>query len=321
MSKSEPAVRSAHRPVLLREVIERLAVRSAGIYLDGTVGAGGHACEIAKRLTTGRLIGLDLDPQALEIASHELASYRDRVTLIRANFRDLGHTLDQLGIEKLDGVLFDLGVSSMQFDTPERGFSFRHDAPLDMRLDPTNPLDARRLINESSQAELTRILREYGEERYAARIAAAIVRARMKRTKCPKGIETTGQLAALVERAIPKPAQRWKIHPATRTFQALRIAVNDELQSLKLGLTAAVERLELGGVLVVISFHSLEDRSVKHFLREKARGCICPPDLPVCLCGHQPELKLLPEATPGSEERARNPRARSARLRAARALA
>lgn len=313
-----------HRPVLLHEVLERLAVRPDGIYLDGTVGAGGHAYEIAKRLTTGRLIGLDLDPQALEIAAQRLSAFGDRVTLRQANFRDLSRVLDELKVERIGGALFDLGVSSMQFDTPERGFSFRHDAPLDMRLDPDSPLDARRLVNEASQAELARILREYGEERYATRIAAEIVRERMK---CPKGtkgakrLETTGQLAALVERAIPKPAQRWKIHPATRTFQALRIAVNDELNNLEAGLAAAVERLPPGGILAVISFHSLEDRIVKHFLRERARPCICPPGLPVCCCHHRPELELLPEATPGPEELARNPRARSARLRAARALA
>jgi 16S rRNA (cytosine1402-N4)-methyltransferase len=313
-------MRSLHRPVLLNEALERLSVQPDGIYLDATVGAGGHAYEIAQRLTTGCLIGLDLDPQALEIAAKRLSVFGDRVTLRRASFRDLGRVLNELNIGQIDGALFDLGVSSMQFDTPERGFSFRHDAPLDMRFDPASPLDARRLINESSQAELTRILREYGEERYAGRIAAEIVRERTKNPKGPKGIETTLQLAALVERAIPKPAQRWKIHPATQTFQALRIAVNDELNNLKTGLVAAFERLKPGGVLAVISFHSLEDRIVKHFLHEKAQSCICPPELPVCRCGHRPELELLPEATPSPEEVIENQRARSARLRAARAL-
>ncbi|HED04224.1 MAG TPA: 16S rRNA (cytosine(1402)-N(4))-methyltransferase RsmH [Candidatus Fraserbacteria bacterium] len=305
-----------HRPVLLSEAIERLSVRPDGLYLDATVGAGGHALEIVRRLKTGRLIGLDLDPEALELAGRRLADYQERVTLLQANFRDLGRALAELHIEKLDGVLFDLGVSSMQFDRAERGFSFRHDAPLDMRLDPSGPLNARQLVNESSRAELARILCEYGEERYAERIATQIVRARQR---APGGIQTTGQLAKLITEAIPWPARRHlKIHPATRSFQALRIAVNDELGNLRLGLAAALAWLKIGGVLVVISFHSLEDRIVKRFLREQARGCLCPPGLPQCICGHRPALELLSPARPSEDEISANPRARSARLRAGR---
>lgn len=314
----KPHPMSTHRPVLLREAIGYLAIRPDGIYVDATVGGGGHALEVVRRLKRGLLIALDLDPQALEIARVTLSDHLKLVRLVQANFRDLEQVLEDLDIRCVDGVLFDLGLSSFQLADRGRGFSFQVDGPLDMRFNPQNTLTARRIINEYPQGELMRILRVYGEERWAARIASEIVRAR-KRTP----IETTGQLVELIERAIPRPAQRFwhkgqSIHPATRTFQALRIAVNDELGSLKEGLEAAFRVLGSGGRLVAISFHSLEDRIVKRFMRDKARGCICPKDLPVCRCGRTPEAEILGEITPSPEEVFKNPRARSARLRALR---
>jgi 16S rRNA (cytosine1402-N4)-methyltransferase len=309
-----------HQPVLLHEAIEYLAIRPDGIYVDATVGGGGHALAIAERLRDGRLIALDLDPQALAVARETLRQYLGRAQLMQANYRDLERVLDELGIVEVDGVLMDLGLSSLQLANPQRGFSFQVDAPLDMRFDPRNPLTAREIVNQYPLAELATILREYGEERWATRIARALVQARQE-----VPIETTGQLAALIEQVIPKPAQRrylqgQGIHPATRTFQALRIAVNDELGNVTAGLEAAFRRLASGGRLVAISFHSLEDRLVKRFLREKARGCICPPDMPICQCGRTPEAELLGEATPSAEEISLNPRSRSARLRALRKL-
>lgn len=310
--------RRVHEPVLVREVIAYLDVHEDGIYVDATVGAGGHALEIAKRLRPprGRLIGLDVDPGALEVARDTLRERLDRVDLVRASYRELEHVLAERNIESVDGVFFDFGLSSLQLADPERGFSFQLDAPLDMRFDIENPVTAREIVNTYSQKELTHILREYGEERWAARIAAEIVRARGR-----ESIERTGQLVEIVLRAIPKPAQRAHyqgrgIHPATRTFQALRIAVNRELENVSVGLENAFRRLKPGGRLVAITFHSLEDRIVKRFMREKARGCVCPPEFPVCQCGRTPEAKLLGEATPSPEEVTANPRARSARLRA-----
>jgi len=310
----------SHKPVLLREAIEALAIRPEGIYLDATVGAGGHAREIAKRLSRGKLIALDLDPKALEAAKANLSEYLDRVELIWANFADLDEVLGKLGISEMDGALFDLGLSSLQLEDPTRGFSFRLDSPLDMRFSPQNPLTAREIVNEYSRKELVRILKGYGEERFASRIAAEILRAR---EKAP--IETTRQLVEIIERAIPKPAQRAyfrgeAIHPATRTFQALRIAVNDELGNLRRGLEAAFRRLKPSGRLVVISFHSLEDRIVKRFMRDVARGCTCPPESPICRCARTPKAELLGRVMPSSEEISENPRARSARMRALRKL-
>ncbi len=308
-----------HQPVLLWEALEFLDLQPDGIYVDATVGGGGHALEIARKLQGGRLIGLDLDPFALETARQTLKGHLDRVELIHANYRELERVLDELGITQIEGVLFDLGLSSLQLADERRGFSFQRDAPLDMRFDPeNNPLTAGAIVNEYSREELSKIFRAYGEERFAARIAAEIVHARQQAP-----IETTEQLVSLIEEAIPKPAQRRylrKIHPATRVFQALRIAVNDELGNLAEGLEAAFRRLRSGGRLVAISFHSLEDRIVKRFLKEKARGCLCPPQMPLCQCGRTPEAEILGEATPSPEELANNPRARSARLRAARKL-
>jgi 16S rRNA (cytosine1402-N4)-methyltransferase len=314
--------RRGHEPVLVREVLKHLDVREDGIYVDATVGAGGHALEIAKRLRPprGRLLGLDVDPDALEMARDTLRDYLDRAELVRASYTELERVLDERKIESVDGALFDFGLSSLQLADPARGFSFQLDAPLDMRFDLENPVTARAIVNTYSQQELARILREHGEERWAGRIAAEIVRARER-----EPIETTGQLVEIVLRAVPKPAQReyWEkrgIHPATRTFQALRIAVNRELENIETGLEAAFRRLRPGGRLVAISFHSLEDRIVKRFMREKSRGCLCPPEFPVCQCSDTPEAELLGKATPSPEEISRNPRARSARLRALRRL-
>ena len=316
--RAERTERVEHRPVLLREVLHHLAVRPEGVYVDATVGGGGHACEIAPLLgPQGKLLGLDVDPEALKRAEGRLRVFIERgvVELVRASYVDLERVLDEREIQTVDGVLFDLGLSSLQLADAERGFSFQHEGPLDMRFDPEGTLTAAEIVNTYSQKEIARILREYGEERYAARIASEIVRAREA-----KRIETTRELVELVLKAIPKPAQRASfrrgLHPATRTFQALRIAVNRELENVERGLEAAFRRLKPGGRLVVISFHSLEDRLVKRFMREKARGCVCPPEVPICRCGRTSEAKLLGKATPTREEIEENPRARSARLRA-----
>lgn len=274
--------------------------------------------EIAKRLDLkkGRLIGLDLDPRAIEIAREGLKDTHASVDLFYANYKDLDQILDQVQTQEVDGILLDLGFSSLQIDSPERGFSFQSDALLDMRYSPDARLTAREIVNQYSTDDLIRILREYGEERFAARIASEIARQRKQ-----KPIETTHELVRVIERAIPQPAQRklyqsGSRHPATRTFQALRIAVNDELENVRVGLEVAFEHLRPDGRLVVITFHSLEDRIVKQFMKEKSKGCTCPPDLPLCVCHHQPEAELLGEATPSPEELKKNPRARSARVRA-----
>jgi len=297
-----------HRPVLLHEAIELLDVKPDGVYLDATVGGGGHAYEIAKRLKDGLLIGLDRDGQVLEWARNRLRSFAERVRLVQVNFADLEKVLNRLGIDLVDGVLFDLGFSSLQLDSPERGFSFRNNGPLDMRMDREhNTLTAAKIVNTYSRDELIKILREYGEERWAPRIADAIIKARSQGP-----LERTRELAGLIAGAIPAAARRaMKIHPATRTFQALRIAVNDELENLQMGLEAGFRRLKTGGRIVVISFHSLEDRIVKRFFRAKAGKDAYLGDRPV-------EAELFKLVRPTAEEVAANPRARSARLRAAR---
>lgn len=306
-----------HRPVLLRECLEGLAVRPEGTYLDGTLGRAGHAREIAARLTTGRLICIDRDQAALDAAEERLAGRLDRVCLIHGNFGDLAELLDSRGLTGLDGMLFDLGVSSPQLDDPSRGFSYRLDAPLDMRMDRLESLTAYVVVNQWPQEELRRILWQYGEERYAPQISAAIVRSRSVRP-----IETTLALVEVIKRAMPAQALREKQHPAKRSFQAIRIAVNDELGAVDRMLRAAVPRLAPGGRLCVISFHSLEDRIVKNGLAELARGCTCPPDFPVCVCGKRPAVKLVPRKPilPTEEEIAENPRSRSAKLRVAEKL-
>lgn len=307
-----------HRPVLLDECMEGLAIRPGGIYLDGTLGRAGHSWEIVRRLNAGgRLIGLDRDETALEAARQRLAPYADRVTLVHSNFSRVAEVLDELGIPAVDGMLFDLGVSSPQLDDAQRGFSYMHDAPLDMRMDRTAGLTARTVVNEWSYEELRRILYEYGEERYAPAIARRIVAAR---EEAP--IETTGQLVDLIKSAMPPQALREKQHPAKRSFQAIRIAVNDELGSVSRMLQQAIPRLRPGGRLAVISFHSLEDRIVKSELAAAAKGCVCPPSFPVCVCGRQPQVRLVSRKPilPSQREIDENPRARSAKLRLAEKL-
>lgn len=303
-----------HRPVLLDECIEGLNIRPDGVYIDGTLGRAGHSREIARRLTTGRLICIDRDQAALDAAPARLAEWMDRVTLVHGNFRDLAEVMDSLGLAGADGMLFDLGVSSPQLDDGSRGFSYMQDAPLDMRMDQTSPLTAYTVVNEWSREELQRILYRYGEEKCAPRIAAAIERVRQE-----KPIETTLELVDVIKSAMPAAAKREKQHPAKRSFQAIRIAVNDELSAVDELLQDAVPRLNPGGRLCVISFHSLEDRIVKTAFAGFAKGCTCPPDFPVCVCGKKPQIRLTPRkpVLPSEQELEENPRARSAKLRVA----
>ena len=307
----------SHKPVLLAECIEALKIRPDGVYLDGTLGRAGHSREIAERLTTGRLICVDRDQAALDAAEERLAPWWDRVTLVHSNFCELDAILGGLGLSGVDGMLFDLGVSSPQLDDAARGFSYMADAPLDMRMDKSDALTARTVVNEWPQEELRRILWQYGEERYASAIAGAIVRAREK-----KPVETTLELVDLIKSAMPASALREKQHPAKRSFQAIRIAVNDELGAVDKMLRAAVPHLNPGGRLAVISFHSLEDRIVKNGLAEYAKGCTCPPDFPVCVCGKTPQIRLVTRKPiiSGPKELEENPRARSAKLRVAEKL-
>ena len=306
-----------HKPVLLDECLDALDIKPEGIYLDGTLGRAGHSLEIAKRLTTGRLICLDRDETAIQAAEIRLADYKDRVTLVHSNFSRIADVLRELDIDGVDGMLFDLGVSSPQLDEADRGFSYMHDAPLDMRMDRTAALTARDVVNGWSYEELRLILFEYGEERYAPANAKAIVK---RRQESP--IETTGQLVDIIRGAMPPAALREKQHPAKRSFQAIRIAVNDELGELPPMLKAAAELLRPGGRLAVISFHSLEDRIIKKTLQELATGCTCPPNFPVCVCGKKPKMKLVSRKpiVAGEAELVYNPRARSAKLRVAEKL-
>lgn len=304
-----------HKSVLLDECIEALNIRAGGTYVDGTLGRAGHSREIVRRLDGGRLICIDRDPTAIAAARERLAPWMDRVTLVHSNFSELGEVLRQTEAGEADGMLFDLGVSSPQLDDASRGFSYMQDAPLDMRMDTDEALTARTVVNEWSGEELRRILYEYGEERYAPAIARAILRRRETRP-----IETTLELVDIIRSAMPPAALREKQHPAKRSFQAIRIAVNGELDALPPMLRAAAAGLAPGGRLAVITFHSLEDRIVKRTLRELSQGCTCPPGFPVCVCGKKPVLRLLKPRTPGPAEVAENPRARSARLRAAEKL-
>ena len=307
-----------HKSVLLQECIDALNIRPDGIYLDGTLGGAGHSSQIARRLTEGgRLIGVDRDRTALAAAKERLAPYADRVTLVHSNFAEIDAILDSLGIPAVDGMLFDLGVSSPQLDDASRGFSYMADAPLDMRMDKDDALTAGEVVNTWPQGELRRILYDYGEERYAPQIAAAICRAR---EKAP--IETTLELVDIIRSAMPAQALREKQHPAKRSFQAIRIAVNDELGELPPMLRAAEKNLKPGGRLAVITFHSLEDRIVKSEMQQAARGCTCPPEFPVCVCGKKPLVKLVTRKpiVSGPAELEENPRARSAKLRVAEKL-
>ncbi|MEI3361684.1 MAG: 16S rRNA (cytosine(1402)-N(4))-methyltransferase RsmH [Oscillospiraceae bacterium] len=303
-----------HTPVLLDACIRALDIHPDGVYVDGTLGRAGHSREIARRLTTGRLICIDRDQAAIDAAPGRLAPWLDRVTLLHGNFSDLAALLDSAGIDQVQGMLFDLGVSSPQLDDASRGFSYMQDAPLDMRMDASAPLTAYTVVNTWSYEELRRILFEYGEERYAPAITRAICR-----TRETHEIETTLQLVDVIKGAMPPQALREKQHPAKRTFQAIRIAVNGELEALPPMLTAAVDKLSPGGRLAVMTFHSLEDRIVKQAMADMARGCTCPPEFPVCVCGKKPRLKLLTRKpmTADEAELADNPRARSAKLRVA----
>ena len=307
----------SHKPVLLAECIEALNIRPDGVYLDGTLGRAGHSREIAGRLTDGRLICVDRDQAALDAAEERLTPWRDKVTLVHSNFCELDAILDGVGLSGVDGMLFDLGVSSPQLDDASRGFSYMADAPLDMRMDKSDGLTARTVVNDWPQEELRRILWQYGEERYSSAIAGAIARAREK-----KPIETTLELVDIIRGAMPASALREKQHPAKRSFQAIRIAVNDELGAVDRMVRAAVPRLNPGGRLAVISFHSLEDRIVKNGLAEYAKGCTCPPDFPVCVCGKKPQIRLVTRKpiVSGPAELEENPRARSAKLRVAEKL-
>ena len=307
----------SHQPVLLEECIRQLAIRPEGVYVDGTLGRAGHSREIARRLTTGRLICIDRDQAALDAAPERLGPWMDRVTLVHGNFRDVGAILDGLDLSQVDGMLFDLGVSSPQLDDGSRGFSYMQDAPLDMRMDQSDRITARDVVNTWPEDELRRILTQYGEERYSGRIASGICRAREQHP-----VETTQQLVDIIRASMPAQALREKQHPAKRSFQAIRIAVNDELSAVREMLSQAVPRLAPGGRLCVISFHSLEDRIVKTAFAEWAAGCTCPPDFPVCVCGKKPTVKLTPKKPilPSERELLENPRARSAKLRTAEKL-
>ncbi len=303
-----------HLPVMPEEALSLLAPRSGGVYLDGTLGGGGHSRLILEASAPdGVLYAFDRDRSALAAAVAELKEFGDRFHPLHGNFATMAETLSRCGVSTIDGFLLDLGVSSHQLDTAERGFSFQTDAFLDMRMDTGSGPTAAQLLNELSENELARIFRDFGEERWAQRIARFISTAR---AEAP--VETTVRLVDLIKGAIPRGAWEERLHPATRTFQALRIAVNDELGSLERGVAAGIGLLSRGGRGVIISFHSLEDRIVKHSFRERAKGCICPRDLPLCGCGHLPEVNILTSRAlrPGETETMANPRARSARMRA-----
>ncbi|HPT83247.1 MAG TPA: 16S rRNA (cytosine(1402)-N(4))-methyltransferase RsmH [Limnochordia bacterium] len=302
-----------HEPVLLQETIDALALKPGEVYVDCTVGAAGHSLGMLATEPTIQLIGIDQDDAALERAKYRLANYRERVTLIKGNFRNLRSLLSDLGVQEVAGILIDLGVSSIQLDQGERGFSYHQDARLDMRMDRSSPLDAWTVVNTYGEEELARIIAEYGEERWAARIAQFIVAERQS-----KPIDTTGDLVAVIKKAVPAGARAQGPHPARRTFQALRIAVNDELGALRDVLGQAVDLLKPKGRLAVITFHSLEDRLVKDYFQDLLGKCTCPPGLPVCVCGRQPVVELVNKKpiVPSPREVENNPRSRSAKLRA-----
>lgn len=305
---------NGHIPVLLDECIKYLNIKPDGIYVDGTLGMGGHSEAILQRLTTGRLISIDRDITAIERAGERLAPYADRLTIVHGNFRDLDAILDEQGVRLVDGMLFDLGVSSPQLDEADRGFSYMSDAPLDMRMDASDNIDAWFIVNRWPQEKIERILRDYGEERHAARIAARIAERREE-----KEIETTLELVDVIKSAMPAAALREKQHPAKRSFQAIRIAVNDELNAVHALMDSAPDRLNPGGRLCVISFHSLEDRIVKNAIHAREDGCTCPREAPVCTCGFVKTLRSVTRKpiTAGGEELELNPRSRSAKLRVA----
>lgn len=303
-----------HVSVLLDECIQGLDIKPDGIYVDGTLGGAGHSTEIAKRLKAGLLVGFDQDINAINTAKERLKPYGDRIRLVRSNFENIKSEIEKLGIEKIDGLLLDLGVSSHQLDEAERGFSYMQDAPLDMRMDNRVKTGAREVVNEYSKEELERIIREYGEENWAARIAQFIVEAREE-----KDIETTLELVDIIKRAIPKKARIDGPHPAKRTFQAIRIEVNRELDVIEKTIRDAASIMNKGGRICIITFHSLEDRIVKNAFKELAKSCVCPPELPMCMCDKKSEVKIITRKPilPSEEEIEVNPRSRSAKLRIA----
>ena len=307
----------SHRSVLLDECIEGLRIDPDGIYVDGTAGGGGHSFEIATRLTNGRLIAIDQDEAAIRAAGERLSPLGSRATVVRSNFREISEVCDSLGIEKIDGLLLDLGVSSYQLDTPERGFSYNADAPLDMRMDKRKGLSAYDVVNGYSEERIKKILYEYGEERFSASIAAAIVREREK-----KPIESTAELSNIIKYAIPSAAREGGHHPAKRSFQAIRIEVNAELDVIEPAIRDAVKLLNKGGRIAIITFHSLEDRIVKQTFADLAKGCTCPREFPVCVCGKKPVVKQVNKKPilPSTKELEENPRSRSAKLRVAEKL-
>lgn len=308
----------SHYSVLLNECIEGLNIKPDGIYVDGTAGGAGHSGEIAKRLASGKLIAIDRDGEAVAVATERLKPYGERATVVRSNFSEIASVCDMLGVTGIDGLLLDLGCSSRQFDTPERGFSYQFpDAPLCMRMDDRNPLTAAEILNTYPEDELRRILYEYGEEKFASRIARNIVEAREKHP-----LETTGELVEIVKRSIPAKAREGGHHPAKRTFQAIRIAVNGELDAIAPAIESAAKLLNPGGRLVIISFQSLEDRIVKQTYKKLSEGCTCPKSLPICVCGHKPTVKILTgkPILPSERELEENPRSRSAKLRIAEKL-
>ena len=301
-----------HKSVLLTETIEGLQIRPDGIYVDGTLGGGGHSYESAKRLKGGRLIGIDQDQAAIEAAGMRLLPFGDKVTIVRSNYRNTREVLSELGIEKIDGMILDLGVSSYQFDTKERGFSYRFDSPLDMRMDTRQSFSAKEIVNGYSEMELYHVIRDYGEDKFAKNIAKHIVMARKK-----KPVETTGELCEIIKAAIPAKIRAEGGHPAKRTFQAIRIECNRELEVLRESLETLIELLNPGGRLCIITFHSLEDRIVKAAFKKAENPCICPPNFPVCTCGRVSQGKVVTgkPILPGEEELSGNPRAASAKLR------
>ena len=302
-----------HKSVLLQETIDNLNIRPDGIYVDGTLGGGGHSYEIASRLSSkGRLIGIDQDEAAIAAAGERLKPFADRVTIVRNNYCNMDMVLKDLGIERVDGILLDLGVSSYQLDTAERGFTYKTDAPLDMRMDRRQQMTAKDILNEYSEMELYRIIRDYGEDKFAKNIAKHIVQAREK-----KPVETTGELVEIIKAAIPAKIRMQKGHPAKQTFQAIRIELNRELEVLRDSLDDMIDFLNPGGRICIITFHSLEDRIVKNAFRTNEHPCTCPPDFPVCICGKKPRGTLVSRKpiTPTEKELAENRRSRSAKLR------
>ncbi len=308
----------SHRPVLLEECLEGLNIRPDGVYVDGTAGGAGHSFAIASRLGEGgHLYALDQDETAVQVASERLSPFGARATVVHSNFKDLGRVLRERGVEAIDGLLLDLGVSSYQLDTAERGFSYRADAPLDMRMDRNNPLTAEEIVNTYSEEALRRILFAYGEERFSSRIATNIIRARDEAR-----IKTTGELVEIIKRSVPAQTKNGGHHPAMRTFQALRIEVNAELDVIAPAILAAVDLMKPGGRLAVITFHSLEDRLVKETFASLLGGCTCPRDFPVCICGNKPKVRLVSRKPilPSEEELRENTRSHSAKLRVAERL-